>query len=169
MKEFAPNFSLRELTHSDKAIERKLDNVPFGATLQRLNNLSWALQRARDNLATALGRVVSLGISSAYRSPSVNAAVGGARFSRHLQGDAGDISIEGWAAGDVRALIAACIWARFGGIGLGTNKSGVATFLHVDLRTVPTVWLYNGGRVGQWRAILGPDPVALVRRMLAAA
>jgi uncharacterized protein YcbK (DUF882 family) len=167
VRDFKPNFSLRELTHSDKAVERKLNNVPFGTTLARLNNLSWALQRARENLAIALGRVVALGINSAYRSPAVNAAVGGARFSRHLNGDAADISIKGWPADHVRALIVACIKAGFGGIGLGTNKAGVATFLHVDLRTVPTVWLYNGGRVGQWRGILGPDPVARGRSMLA--
>ena len=160
MSEFAPNFPLAELIYSNTATARGINNAPGPAERVRLARLSHALQAVRN----ALARPIS--ISSGYRNPVLNRAVGGVSNSRHLVGDAVDIRLAGWDAAGVKALIDACVKAGFRGFGLGTNKAGEVTFLHVDLRTAPTVWLYNGGRVGRWTALLGRDPVGYVRSRL---
>ena len=156
MTGFAPNFTLEELTRSATARARGLDNTPTGETLERLKRLSWGLQRVRN----AMGRPLT--INSGYRSPAVNKAVGGASRSSHMSGGAADISVRDMTAAQVRKLVQEAVNAGFTGFGFGTNQAGVATFLHVDLGP-KRAWLYNGGRVGQWRDLLGVrDPVAWV-------
>ena len=158
---FAPNFPLAELIFSNTARERGIDNTPTPQARAKLEHLSWALQSVRNTIARALL------ISSGYRNRVLNKAVGGVSNSRHLDGDAVDIRVSGWDGEAVKALIAAMVKAGFRGFGLGTDKAGNVSFLHGDLRTAPTVWLYNGGRVGKWSTLLGRDPVATVRQMLA--
>ena len=160
MTGFAPNFPLAELIHSNTARERGINNAPTRDAQARLERLSHALQAVRNTINRPIP------ISSGYRNPVLNRAVGGVSNSRHLVGDAVDIRIAGWNAQSVKALIDACIAAGFRGFGLGTNRAGAVAFLHVDLRTAPTVWLYNGGRVGRWTDLLGRDPVGYVRGRL---
>ncbi len=86
----SPNFELSELLHSQEAIRRGIDNTPTStivAELQRLAQL--ILQPLRDHV----GRPIV--ISSGYRSPALNVAVGGARESAHMQGRAADITVPG--------------------------------------------------------------------------
>lgn len=153
----SPFFSIAELTHSNKAVARGISNTPTPDARARLERLIAALTQLRLDV----GRPIR--VSSGYRNPVVNRLVGGVANSRHLVGDAADIRLDGQ---DVKALIRAAIKARFRGIGLGTTPAGVANFLHVDLRERPTVWLYNGGRVGQWRQLLGADPTGWVRAQM---
>jgi len=72
-------------------------------------------------------------ITSAYRSPTHNAAVGGAANSAHLRGIAFDISLSGH---DRERLLGQCQKAGFGSFGK------YSTFLHVDTRP--------GRRWGSW-------------------
>ena len=81
--EFAPNFSLRELTTTTMPF----DNTPSRNNLGNLCALSFKLQELRDAM------LLPLYINSAFRSPQVNRAVGGAAKSYHLYGRAADISI----------------------------------------------------------------------------
>jgi len=82
----APNFWLSELLASDTATRLGLDNIPDAQALGNLRNiLAPGLQRLRD----LLGAPIS--VSSAYRSPAVNRAVGGAASSQHMLGLAADI------------------------------------------------------------------------------
>lgn len=66
-------------------------------------------------------------INSAYRSPEHNARVGGAKNSRHLQGDAFDVSM---ANHDPEKFVAAAKAAGFTGIGWYPPKKG--NFIHID-------------------------------------
>lgn len=80
-----------------------------------------------------LGRAMV--ITSGYRCPEHNLAVGGVAGSYHVRGRAADIALAGGA--DRYELLGAAIQAGFTGIGMA------ATFLHVDDRsTTPVVWLY---------------------------
>ena len=78
------------------------------------------LQKMRDELG------VPLLINSAYRSNYWNNAVGGAVNSRHLVGDACDISILNI---DWRKVVECAKRVGFRGIGYGQNRG----FIHVDL------------------------------------
>ncbi len=84
------NFTLQDLTGSDTAREQGLDNTPPPQALENLRQLAEGLERIQSLLAAPLD------ISSAYRSPALNAAVGGAVGSHHLQGWAADIACPGF-------------------------------------------------------------------------
>ena len=79
------NFTVAEMIQSQTAARLGLDNTPSPEVLERLKRLVLdILEPARD----ALG---PLRVSSGYRSPAVNAAVGGSSASDHMTGDAADI------------------------------------------------------------------------------
>lgn len=81
----SPHFSLAELTASNVAKARGLDNTPPPELIPRLVLLAELLERIRT---TAGAPVI---VSSGYRSPPVNRAVGGVTSSDHTQGHAADI------------------------------------------------------------------------------
>lgn len=90
------HFTLAELSVSQTAARRGLDNtVPLEVvpSLRRLVDL--VLQPLRD----ALGRPIV--VTSGYRAPAVNAAVGGAAQSAHMRGLAADIIVPGLSVRDV--------------------------------------------------------------------
>lgn len=75
-------------------------------------------------------------ITSGYRCPNHNAAVGGATGSRHSVGDAADIVVQGIAPATVAAY-AESIGIK--GIGLyETSKDG--HFIHIDTRDYKSFW-----------------------------
>ena len=74
--------------------------------------------------------------TSGYRSPSVNAAVGGATNSEHMRRLAVDMDVSGVPADQRRALIADARMRGAGGLG---NYGGNS--IHVDFRTgTPVAW-----------------------------
>ena len=80
-------FTLQELTRSQTARQRGLDNTPDAAAVENLQNL---VTHILDPLRQLWGS--PLYVNSGYRSHAVNAAVGGARNSQHLTGCAADIT-----------------------------------------------------------------------------
>src|SRR4030067_1406038 len=75
------NFTLEELTHTDKDIP----NIPNDSQFINLQNLCQTLlQPIRDKF----GRIH---ITSGFRSKAVNKAVGGKYYSQHTKGEAADI------------------------------------------------------------------------------
>ena len=80
-------FADKEFTRSATADKLGISNEPDEAAWQRLYAL-------RDNILNParklLGRAIH--ITSGYRSPELNAAVGGAANSQHVTGEAVDIS-----------------------------------------------------------------------------
>ena len=79
------NFTLKELTFSQTALRRGIDNTP---SQEIVNNL---LELVRNVLQPLRDKVGTITVSSGYRSPAVNVAVGGARNSDHTRGQAADI------------------------------------------------------------------------------
>ena len=72
-------------------------------------------------------------ITSAYRTPPRNKAVGGENYSQHLYGKAADIKVAGIAPKSVAAY-AEKLMPTKGGIGI------YSTFVHVDVRSTKARW-----------------------------
>lgn len=84
------NFTLNELTQSETALRKGLSNAPTQDVITALQTLAVnVLQPVRDHY----GRGVK--VNSGYRSPEVNASVGGSKTSDHCKGMAADIEIPG--------------------------------------------------------------------------
>ena len=82
----APDFTLDELIRSATAERLGIDNLPPPEEMDNLRHLAVKiLQPLRD----AWQRPII--VTSGYRSPALNKALGGARNSQHLMGQAADI------------------------------------------------------------------------------
>ena len=79
-------FTLNELTASTTAKRKGIDNTP-DATVKA--NLTALVANILDPLREAYGKPIV--VSSGYRSPKLNRAVGGAAKSQHVTGQAADI------------------------------------------------------------------------------
>jgi len=85
--DLSAHFSLAELTVSETAARRGLDNTPSADTVANLRRTAELLEAVR----ALLGKPVI--VISGYRSPEVNRAVGGAVFSQHMVGQAADFVV----------------------------------------------------------------------------
>ena len=84
------NFSLNELTKSQTAERKGIDNTPSAEHQENLKSLcEMILQPIRDHF----GQVVS--VSSGYRSPELCVAIGSSTQSQHAKGEASDFEIFG--------------------------------------------------------------------------
>ena len=84
------NFSLIELTKSQTAERKGIDNTPSAEHQDNLKSLcEMILQPIRDHF----GQVVS--VSSGYRSPELCVAIGSSTQSQHAKGQASDFEIFG--------------------------------------------------------------------------
>ena len=84
------NFSLSELTKSQTAERKGIDNTPSPTHQENLKSLcEMVLQPVRDHFS----RVVT--ISSGYRSPELCNAIGSKSTSQHAKGEAADFEIFG--------------------------------------------------------------------------
>lgn len=100
MTQLSKNFSLPELTYSSTAVNKGIDNTPTPEVIASLQILvNNVLQPIREQI----GKPIK--ISSGYRSPAVNASVGGSTNSDHCRGQAADIEIAGMANGDLAKWI----------------------------------------------------------------
>lgn len=80
------HFDLSEFTHSQTAIRRGIDNTPDDTILTNLYRLAQTLEQVRE----VLGKPII--ISSGYRCPELNAAIGGSKTSAHMKGLACDFT-----------------------------------------------------------------------------
>ena len=84
------NFSLNELTKSQTAERKGIDNTPSTEHQENLKSLcEMILQPIRDHF----GQVVS--VSSGYRSPELCVAIGSSTQSQHARGESADFEIFG--------------------------------------------------------------------------
>jgi zinc D-Ala-D-Ala carboxypeptidase len=94
------NFTLSEMTKSETALRHGIDNTPGEQEISAMKVLAEkVLQPVRDHF----GKGVK--INSAYRSPEVNAKVGGSKTSDHCRGQAADIEIPGVANAELAQWI----------------------------------------------------------------
>ena len=83
------NFTLKEMTRSVTAKRRDIDNTPDE---QQIENLAELCEKVLQPLRDLMGPIV---ITSGYRSPALNTAIGGSATSQHcaIKGAAADIDI----------------------------------------------------------------------------
>ncbi len=90
MTQLTKNFSLAEMVKSETALRHGMENNPGPDEINNLLNLcANVLQPIRDHYQKGVK------VNSGYRSPDVNAKVGGSRTSDHTRGMAADIEIPG--------------------------------------------------------------------------
>jgi len=90
--------------------------------------------RAADEAREIMGSPIR--ILSAYRSPEYNRAVGGARFSRHLQFDALDLAPMNGHVATLHTIL-----KKLRSVGLFTGGIGrYSSFVHLDNRGTNTDW-----------------------------
>lgn len=88
--QLSPHFTLAELTASNKAAQLGIDNTPAPELVPRLVLVAEMLERIRSTLNTPVT------VTSGYRCPALNRAVGGVTSSDHTQGHAADIVAPGF-------------------------------------------------------------------------
>ena len=122
-RRLATDFQVRELRCRDGTDTVMVDEV-----------LTVVLQCIREHF----GKPVT--ITSGYRTPAHNAAVGGAKSSQHLLGRAADIRVQGASVEDVAAY-AESLMPDWGGVGRYPVKAGRANgWVHVDTRADKARW-----------------------------
>ncbi len=96
-----PHFTLQELTASQTAARRGIDNRPNIQETRNLTRLAETLEQVR----ALVGRAVL--VSSGYRSQALNKAIGGSATSAHMRGLAADFSCNGITPVELARRIAA--------------------------------------------------------------
>lgn len=140
MADLSPHFSVAEFTRSQTALRKGIDNDPPIDLLPNMRRLASVLESVR----TLLGNPIQ--ITSGYRSPALNLAVGGSRTSAHCQGRAADFVCPGY--GDPLDICQAII-----GAGIGFDQLiyegdwvhlGIAPAGHPERRQVLTARFLGG-------------------------
>jgi len=87
--QLSKNFTMAEFTKSQTAERQGIDNTPEGDHLDAAVALfENVVQPVRDHFGVTV-------LNSGYRSPDLNAAVGGSSKSQHCKGEAADIECPG--------------------------------------------------------------------------
>ena len=123
-------FELNELLKSDTALSKKIDNSPSWEIVEHLDEL---VTKILDPLREAWGKPIK--ISSGYRCPRLNQAVGGAATSVHKCGWAADLQTSGKFE-TFRDFVVN--WVKKNNIGfdqilLESNKKTKAQWIHIGL------------------------------------
>ena len=84
------NFSLAELTKSQTAVRKNINNEPG---TQEINNLIHLAETVLQPVRDHFGKPVA--ISSGYRSSALCEAIGSSAKSQHAKGEAADFEIHG--------------------------------------------------------------------------
>ena len=84
------HFTLSEFVRSETATNRHIDNTP---TPEVIDNLRALCRNVLEPARVAFGAPIY--ITSGYRCPALNKAVGGKPTSQHLRGEAADLQVRG--------------------------------------------------------------------------
>ena len=89
-EKLSENFTLGEMIRSEQAVRKGIRNVPGQSEIAALRLLcEQVLQPIRDHY----DRPVI--VTSGYRSPRLNTAIGGSKSSQHCKGEAADFTVSG--------------------------------------------------------------------------
>lgn len=132
-------FTISELTRSATAKSRGIDNTPPAAVRAKLQTL---ITQCLDPIRRIYGRPIV--VSSGYRCPALNAAVGGSSTSQHMEGEAADLVPA--SGGSLKGIFRAAV--QWGGYDqLIIEQSGSSRWVHVSYgpRNRRTILAYRNG------------------------
>lgn len=124
-------FELDEFLKSDTAARRGIDNTP---TFEIVYHLGELVESFLDPLRAAIGKPIV--VTSGYRCPALNRAVGGATSSLHMKGYAADIHCPSMKFEDFRAFVIDWVQrtgTKFDQILLERSLSAGTQWLHIGL------------------------------------
>ena len=111
METFAPNFPRREFEFSQTAIRGGIDNTIPEELLPNAVRLSWWLQELRNKInrihrTDSKARELPVIVTSGYRGPALNKAIGGSTTSQHMKAEAADFNVPGMTSRELVDFIA---------------------------------------------------------------
>lgn len=98
--QISKHLSLAEVSRSETAKRRGINNTPSGEHLENFKKLA---ENIFEPIREHFG--VPIHISSGYRSKELNSAIGGSATSQHCSGEAIDIDMDGSASGVTNAQV----------------------------------------------------------------
>lgn len=98
--QISKHLSLAEVSRSETAKRRGINNTPSG---EHLENFKMLAENVFEKIREHFG--VPIHISSGYRSKELNKAIGGSATSQHCSGEAIDIDMDGSANGVTNAQV----------------------------------------------------------------
>lgn len=142
----SPHFSWDELTRTGQTAlqaANRAEAEQYRASLTRL---------AVELLEAIRAKFGPVKINSAFRGPSVNAAVGGSKTSQHMRGEAADIVAPSVSVEELHRWICAESGLAFGQCILEkSSPSKPFTWVHVSLGTKREALVYDGaGTYSKW-------------------
>ena len=79
-------FTIKELSHSETANRKGIDNTPTGDVVVSMTTL---INEWLDPVRELYGKAIT--VTSGFRCPILNKAVGGVNSSQHVKGEAADL------------------------------------------------------------------------------
>lgn len=159
------HFSLAEFTRSETALRRGIPNVPTEEHIANLTRLCVeVLEPVRGRMYDRYGQGTIVRITSGYRAPDLNAAVGGSRTSAHMDGRAADIEV--YANGREQNVLDVFAMVRTMGLPLDQliQECGPSGWNHIGIAPVGAVprgdLLVATGSPGAWKYSPAPAVTA---------
>ena len=130
MSQLTANFSVEEMTSSETAVRKGIDNTP---SIEVLANLRELCAHVMQPLRNQYGKSIS--INSGYRSPATNKAIGGSKTSDHCFGNACDFTV---AKEDYHKVFSILRTMNFDQLIWEMGNDDAPNWIHVSFRSKET-------------------------------
>jgi zinc D-Ala-D-Ala carboxypeptidase len=127
----SPHFSAAEFTASATAERLGLDNSLPASLLIAATSTALLLERIRERLSALAGRPVPIWLTSGYRCPALNAAIGSTPGSDHVRALAADFKAPAFGTPH---QVACALAPLVGELEIGQLIHEYGTWIHVSTR-----------------------------------